>query len=95
MTFYDMKKYKLIGFEKSKRKYKKYNAILISNEGIYETVPFGDTRFENYRDKTGLNSYPHIIHNDKERRKRYRKRHIVYIKDGYYSPGYFSFKYLW
>ena len=58
-------------------------------------VPFGDKRFENYWDLTGLNLYPQLNHGDKERRKRYRKRHKVYLKKGYYSPGFFSYYYLW
>ena len=95
MTFWDKKYYKLVGFEKSERKNKMYNAILKSNIGSYHRVPFGDESFENFRDKTGLNLYPQLIHNDEERRRNYRKRHRVYIKEGFYSPGYFSFNYLW
>ena len=85
----------MVGFEKSNRKHKMYNAVLLSKNGSYHIVPFGDKRFENFRDKTGLNLYPHLIHDDKKRRRNYRKRHQVYLKDGYYSPGYFSFHYLW
>ena len=36
-----------------------------------------------------------MIHNDEERRKNYRKRHQIYLKEGYYSLGFFSFNYLW
>ena len=95
MTFWDKKDYKLVGFEKSERKNKMYNAVLKSKFGLYHRVPFGDKRFENFRDKTGLNLYPHLIHNDEERRKNCRKRHQIYLKEGYYSPGFFSFNYLW
>ena len=74
-----------------------YDAVLQSekdkNQYIY--IPFGDKRYENYWDLTGLNMYPHLIHGDKSRRKKYRSRHKVYLKKGYYSPGYFSFNYLW
>ena len=83
MTFWDKKDYKLVGFEKSERKNKMYNAILKSKFGLYHRVPLGDKRFEIFRDKTGLNLYPHLIHNDEERRKNYRKRHQVYLKEGY------------
>ena len=83
MTFWDKKDYKLVGFEKSERKNKMYNAILKSKFGLYHRVPLGDKRFENFRDKTGLNLYPHLIHNDEERRKNYRKCHQVYLKEGY------------
>ena len=95
MTFWVKKDYKLVGFEKSERKNIMYDAILKSKIGSYRRVPFGDKRFENFRDKTGLDLYPHLIHNDEVRRKSYRKRHRVYIKEGFYSPGYFSFNCLW
>ena len=72
-----------------------YDAILLDNSGKFIIVPFGDKRYENYQDKTKLNLYPHLIHGDKERRKRYRSRHKVYLKKGYFSPSYFSFHYLW
>ena len=93
--FYDIREYNLIGFKKSKTKNKMYDAILKSKNGDLKKVPFGDKRFENYWDITGLNLYPKLNHFDEERRERYRKRHKVYLKEGYYSPGYFSFNYLW
>ena len=34
MTFWDNKDYKLVGFEKSKRKNKMYNAVLKSKFGL-------------------------------------------------------------
>jgi hypothetical protein len=58
-------------------------------------IPFGDKRYSNYRDKTGLNLYPNLIHNDKERRKRFRARHLKFLKKGFYSPSYFSYYVLW
>ena len=93
--FYSIKEYDLIGFVKSKTKNKMYDAILKSKKGELAKVPFGDERFENYWDLTRLNLYPQLNHGDKERRKRYRKRHKVYLKKGYYSPGFFSYYYLW
>jgi hypothetical protein len=92
--YYSMKKYKLFGYRKSRTKHKMYDAILINN-GKKNIVPFGDKRYENYRDETGLNLYPHLIHNDKERRKRFRTRHKHYLKKGFYSPSYFSYYILW
>jgi len=84
MAYYNMKNYILIGFKASETKNKMYDAILISNTGELIAVTFGDKRFENYQDKTKLNLYPHLIHGDKERRKRYQSRHKVFLK-GYYS----------
>ena len=92
-----MRDYDVIGFNKSDKKNKMYDAVLKSKniKGYYVILPFGDTRYKNYWDLTGLNMYPHLIHGDKSRRKKYRSRHKVYLKQGYYSPGYFSFNYLW
>ena len=90
-----MKNHKFLGFKKSETKNKMYDAILLDNIGNLIKVPFGDKRFENYQDKTKMNLYPHLIHGDKERRKRYQSRHKVFFKKGYYSPSYFSFYYLW
>jgi len=95
MSYYDMKNHKLLGFVRSETKNKMYDAILLSNDGDLINIPFGDKRFENYQDKTKLNLYPHLIHGDKERRKKYQARHKVYLKPGYYSPSYFSYYYLW
>jgi len=95
MVYYDMKTHKLFGFQKSETKNKMYDAILISDDGDFIGVPFGDKRFETYQDKTSLNLYPDLIHGDEKRRKRYRLRHRVYLKKGYYSPSYFSYYYLW
>jgi len=58
-------------------------------------VPFGDNKMENYRDKTGLNLYPHLIHGDDRRRYLYRARHKHNVKAGFYSPSFFSFYVLW
>lgn len=95
MVYYDKKMNKLIGFDRSRKRNKMYDALLLSKENEVIRVPFGDKRFENYQDKTELNLYPNLIHGDRERRKRYHSRHRVYLKDGYYSPSYFSFHYLW
>ena len=95
MVFYDIKNHKLLGFQASTTKNKMYDAILLSDKGKCIKVPFGDKRFENYQDKTKLNLYPHLIHGDNKRRKKYHSRHKVYLKKGYYSPSYFSFYYLW
>jgi hypothetical protein len=87
-----MENYKLFGFRKSKTKNKKYDGILIK-EGKKVYVPFGDIRYEQYHDLTKLNLYK--SHNDKTRRASYQARHKKDLRDGYYSPGYFSYFYLW
>lgn len=91
----DPENYKLIGFEKSNTKNKMYDAILKNkNNNRMKKIPFGDQRYENFRDITGLNLYPHLIHNDESRRILYRKRHDK-NKNNKYSSGYFSYYYLW
>lgn len=96
MVYYKKTQYKLLGYEKAKRKRKMYNALLERKQDKkIIRVPFGDNKMENYHDKTGLNLYPHLIHGDKERRRRFRLRSKGYIKIGYYSPGFFSYYVLW
>ena len=96
MPYYSMKEFNLEGFEKSKTKHKMYDAI-IQNKKTKKNVrvPFGDKRYQNYQDLTGLNLYPKLIHGDKERRSKYWARHKGFIKKGFYSPGYFSLHVLW
>ena len=94
MTYYSKKEYKLLGYEKATRKGKKYNAILENKKTKkLKHIPFGAIGYENYHDLTGLNLYP--THNDPKRRKLYRARHKKDLKQGYYSPGYFSYFILW
>jgi hypothetical protein len=87
--------YSFIGFRKSLTKNKKYDAILsnkITKKVKY--ISFGDTRFKQYRDSTGLGLYSKKDTNDKKRRDLYLKRHSGEDKNKY-SSGYFSIKYLW
>jgi hypothetical protein len=96
MPYYKITDYTLIGYEKATRKRKMYNALLErETDKKIIRVPFGDNQMQNYHDLTGLNLYPHLIHGDKERRRRFRIRSKGYLKAGYYSPSYFSFYCLW
>jgi hypothetical protein len=76
MVYYSKTVYKLVGYRKSKIKHKMYDAVLRPrhHSGKDRIVPFGDKRYGNYHDKTGLNVYPQLIHNDKARRKNFRAR---------------------
>ncbi len=95
-TYYPMNDYDLIKFEKSTRPRKMYSATIENKKTKKQVrIHFGDSSMENYQDKTGLDAYPNLIHNDKKRRDRYHSRHSGFIKKGYYSPGYFSMEYLW
>ena len=87
--------YKHIGFEKAKIKSKMYSAILKHKKtGKIKKIHFGDPKMQNFRDVTGLNLYPQLIHGDKERRRRFRARHKNNAKYKF-SSGFFSFYYLW
>ena len=97
MTFYKKKtEYSLLGYEKATRKGKMYSAILghkKTNKII--KIPFGSSEYGNYQDKTNLNLYPHLIHGNNERRRLYRARARGQVKEGYYSPSFFSLTQLW
>lgn len=84
----------LVRFERSDRKNKKYNAILIKNNTIIKKVPFGDTRYQQYKDITGLSLYSHLNHYDEKRRRSYRARHANTAKKKY-SASWFALNYLW
>ena len=88
--------YKLKGFERSNTKNKKYDAILIHNTNKKERrIAFGDSRYQQYKDTTGLKLYTTKDHGDTIRRNSYMKRHSGDIQTGKYSAGYFSMNYLW
>lgn len=101
--FYSKKDYKFVKFEKSKRKDKKYNAILKNkNTGKIVKISFGGIKknsipYEQFKDTTGLGFYSDYDHNDKLRRQRYINRHKKEESTfkAYYSAGFFSNKYLW
>ena len=79
---------------KSKAKNKKYSVYVKSNNKKgYKIIHFGDSRYEQYEDTTGLGHFSHKNHFDKERRKRYYDRHGRNPKK--YSAKWFSHKYLW
>ena len=87
--------YRFVKFEKSKTKNKKYDAILQNkNTGRLRKVSFGDKRYKQYKDQTGLGLYSNLNHLDKSRRERYRTRHQG-EEQNKYSSGWFSFYYLW
>ena len=87
--------YKLIGFERSHVRGKKYDAILRNKKTrVVRRVPFGAVGYEQYRDSTGIGLYTRVNHGDLKRRRNYRTRHHGENKRKF-SSGYFSWKYLW
>lgn len=96
MSYYSKNEYTFVKFEKATAQNKKYKAILKNKDtGRTKTINFGDKRYQQYKDTTGLGLYTNLNHNDAIRRASYRKRHQRDIRDGYYSAGWFSMKYLW
>lgn len=94
--FFDKTEYRLEHFQRSKTTGKKYDAILTNlKTGREVRVPFGDTHFQQYKDVTGLKLYTKLDHLNLDRRRLYRIRHANDIREGYFSPGYFSMRYLW
>jgi hypothetical protein len=87
--------YKFIEFKKSKTKHKKYDAVLMHKKtNKLKVVPFGDARYEQFKDSTGLGIYSHLNNNDSKRRTSYRRRHDG-EQHNKYSSGYFAYNYLW
>lgn len=83
---------KIVKFEISPLKSKKYRAWLKDGERVFK-VDFGAKGYAQYRDQTPLKAYSSLDHNDLKRRERYYKRHS---KDyPMYSADWFSKKYLW
>lgn len=96
MSFFPKAEYTLRGFEKAGSAHKKYNAIIVDKKtGRERRVPFGDSRYEQFRDTTGLGLFTRLDHNDAARRESYRSRHAKDVRPGNYSAGYFAIRYLW
>lgn len=82
-------------FQLSETKGKKYDALLKHKQtGRIKRVPFGDSSYSQYNDRTGLGYYSDMNHYDKKRRELYRIRHKGEDKNKF-SSGFFSLKYLW
>lgn len=87
--------YILVGFQKSLTNNKKYDALLRNKSTMkIKKVPFGDLRYQQFKDRTPLKLYSHLDHNDVNRRRNYLSRHQNDINNKF-SSGYFSARYLW
>lgn len=96
MTYYLKRDYKLLGFRKSPNLNKMYYALLENKQNKkLVRVHFGHDKYKNYRDITGLNAYPTLIHGDSDRRRRYRARAVGKIRPDSYSASHFSYHFLW
>ena len=73
----------------SNTQYKKYDVYSSDDKKLFS---FGDTRYQQFKDKLGY--YSSKDHNDEKRRDSYRKRHAGDNLNSL-SPGYMSYYYLW
>lgn len=87
---YDSTKPKRFVLVPSTRRHKKYMAVFA--DGL-PSVHFGDSRYQQYRDSSGLGLYSHLDHFDPKRRRAYFARHGLEAKP--YSAKWFSHKFLW
>ena len=82
-------------YEKSPVKNKKLR-VVVDNK----TIDFGDTRYQHFKDKTGI--WKSLDHNDPVRRKNYltrsagiKNKNGKLTKDDPTSPNYHSIRILW
>tara|TARA_Y100000817_G_scaffold287304_1_gene255770 strand:+ start:114 stop:446 length:333 start_codon:yes stop_codon:yes gene_type:complete len=69
-------KEKIVKFEKSKIKGKKYKVTIKNKKTSKErTLHFGGLGYEQYKDSTPLKLYKNVNHNTKKRRDNYFSRH--------------------
>lgn len=101
-------KERIVRFEKSHRKGKKYLALIREiGTGKVRRVHFGGDGYVQYKDRTGLGLYDSVSHGDRKRMQRYFLRHSgtrhrgraiekeKRASGGYYTPKILSHIYLW
>lgn len=88
-------RFRHIRFERSKTRNKKYDAIIEDKTTKrQQRVPFGDNRYEQYRDSTGLKLYSRLDHNDPKRRADYKSRHEK-TRHKIFSASWYADTFLW
>ncbi len=86
--------FRLIKFERGSG-FKKYNAIIEDKKTKKrQKIPFGDRRYSQFFDATGLKLYSRLDHGDEQRRKNYLARHEK-TRHKKWSPSWLSATYLW
>ena len=78
-------------FKKSTRKNAKY--MVVTPNG--KTIHFGDKRYHQFKDTTGLGLYSDQNHNDVKRQQAYAARHKSSPINDKESPAHYSWVYLW
>ena len=101
-----MRSERIVRFERSRAKHKKYAAIVEDRTtGKRRRLNFGDTRYGHYRDITPLKLYSHLDSNSRAQRRRYYMRHSGvptkrqalqrFGPDAPYTPKLLAHLYLW
>lgn len=76
----------------SKAKNKKYS-VFVYKDGKRKLIHFGDKRYPQFQDTTGVGAYSHLDTKDKERQRLYFIRHG--FSNDETSPKYWSNRFLW
>ncbi len=91
-----VKDYKIVRFEKSPLKDKKYRVSIIQKDNksssggaALRSIDFGQIGYKHFKDSTPLKLYPKDDHNDQIRRELYRNRFRHLYDPEVYSPTYF------
>jgi hypothetical protein len=93
---YWMGEWELMHFKPAACADKKYTAVLkerISDRTV--EIDFGRPGFKQFQDVTGLGLYSHLDHKSAERRQKFRDRCAKFVQADVYTPGYFSYHFLW
>ena len=99
---------KIMKFEKSKIKGKKYTAYIKNKKTqTVRKIHFGASDYQQYKDRTPLKLYAHKNHGTRKRMQNYFNRHsgtknktkAIYLEkiksNGYYNAKILSHKFLW
>lgn len=76
----------------SKAKSKKYS-VLIMKDGKPKLIHFGDSRYTQFKDTTGVGAWSHLDNKDPERRRLYFIRHG--LSNDETTPKYWANRFLW
>jgi hypothetical protein len=67
---------KIERWQLSPLKHKKYRVWIRDDDRLFR-VDFGDSRYQQFRDRSPLKAFSNLDHNDPKRRERYYKRHKI------------------
>jgi len=88
--------WELLRFEPCSSPHKKYTAVL-KDRMTDRTVnlDFGKPGFWHFEDVTGLGLFSHLDRKCPDRRQKFRDRFAKFVQADMFTPGYFSYHFLW